>query len=155
MFKIVLVHPRIPQNVGAIGRFCVNAGFELHIVKPIVFEITQKSLRRAGLDYWKRLDPKIWENLEQFLEANLEFKEHFWFATTKGDKNYFDVKFSDGDFIFFGSESFGLPDELMNLDKNRLITIPMKKEGRSLNLAMSVGIIGYEAIRQNYKEFDL
>lgn len=153
MFNIVLIHPRIPQNTGSIGRMCYNAGFKLHIVKPIVFDISQKSVRRAGLDYWEKLEPIVWENLEHFLEKNLIFKEHFFFATTKSKKPYFEAKFKENDFLFFGSESYGLPMELMQLNWENAITIPMKAYGRSLNLATSVGIISYEALRQNFANF--
>ncbi|MBQ7136327.1 TrmH family RNA methyltransferase, partial [Campylobacter sp.] len=110
--------------------------------------------RRAGLDYWASLEPIIWESLEDFLEANLEFKDRFFFATTKCNKLYFDAKFAPGDYLIFGAEDCGLPIELMKLNKNNCITIPMTKQGRSLNLATSVGIITYEAIRQNVDKFD-
>ncbi|MBE2985065.1 tRNA (cytidine(34)-2'-O)-methyltransferase [Campylobacter sp. RM9344] len=154
MFNIVLVSPQIPQNTGAIGRMCVNANLKLHIVKPTVFSLDEKAVRRAGLDYWKVLDPVIWESLDEFLEQNLKFKDRFFFATTKTNKLYFDAKFKSGDFIFFGGESTGLPGELMKINEDNKITIPMGKQGRSLNQAMSVAIVAYEAIRQNIAEFD-
>ncbi len=153
MFNIILVNPRIPQNTGSIGRMCFNAGFKLHIIKPTIFELNQKAVRRAGLDYWDKLEPRIWENLEEFLKENSAFKERFFFATTKSKKPYFEAKFQSGDFLFFGSESFGLPKELMELNSKNAITIPMKPYGRSLNLATSVGIIAYEALKQNFKVF--
>ncbi|MFQ6342023.1 tRNA (cytidine(34)-2'-O)-methyltransferase [Campylobacter sp. VTCC 70190] len=153
MFNIVLVHPRIPQNTGSIGRMCFNAGFKLHIIKPLVFDISQKAVRRAGLDYWDKLDIVIWESLEDFLKANILHKKRFFFATTKSQKAYFDVKFQKEDFLFFGSESYGLPTNLMHLNPENAITIPMKSCGRSLNLATSVGIISYEALRQNFNHF--
>ncbi|TKX30978.1 tRNA (cytidine(34)-2'-O)-methyltransferase [Campylobacter estrildidarum] len=153
MFNIVLVHPRIPQNTGSIGRMCYNAGFKLHIIKPSVFDISQKAVRRAGLDYWEKLEPIVWENLDFFLEENLIFKERFFFATTKSEKPYFEVQFQENDFLFFGSESYGLPMELMQINWQNAITIPMKSYGRSLNLATSVGIISYEALRQNFIHF--
>ena len=87
MFNIVLVHPQIPQNTGAIGRMCVNANLKLHIVKPTVFDLSEKAVRRAGLDYWKILDPQIWESLDEFLETNLSHKERFFFATTKTNRH--------------------------------------------------------------------
>ncbi|ALF45112.1 MULTISPECIES: tRNA (cytidine(34)-2'-O)-methyltransferase [Campylobacter] len=154
MFNIVLVHPQIPQNTGAIGRMCVNANLKLHIVKPTMFDLSQKAVRRAGLDYWRALDPVIWENLDTFLEQNLKFKERFFFATTKTNQLYYDVKFEVGDFIFFGGESTGLPKELMDINFAHAVTIPMGAQGRSLNLAMSAGIVAYEAIRQNIDKFD-
>ncbi|MBM0637012.1 tRNA (cytidine(34)-2'-O)-methyltransferase [Campylobacter sp. VicNov18] len=153
MFHIVLVHPRIPQNTGSIGRMCFNAGFKLHIIKPIVFDISQKAVRRAGLDYWDKLEPIVWENLEAFLEKNIGYKDRFFFATTKSKRSYFQARFKENDFLFFGSESYGLPMELMQLNWQNAINIPMKACGRSLNLATSVGIISYEALRQNFSDF--
>ena len=154
MFNIVLVSPQIPQNTGAIGRMCVNANLTLHIVKPTVFSLDEKAVRRAGLDYWKALDPVIWESLDDFLASNLAYKERFFFATTKTNRLYCEAEFKAGDFIFFGGESTGLPQELMRINDKNMITIPMGKRGRSLNLAMSAGIVAYEAIRQNIEKFD-
>ncbi|MCX2682816.1 tRNA (cytidine(34)-2'-O)-methyltransferase [Campylobacter sp. MIT 21-1685] len=153
MFHIVLVHPRIPQNTGSIGRMCFNAGFTLHIVKPSVFDLSQKAVQRAGLDYWRKLKPVIWENLESFLQANLQHQNRFFFATTKGTKPYFKAEFQKGDFLFFGSESYGLPKHLLDLNWDNTLIIPMKSCGRSLNLATSVGVISYEALRQNFAFF--
>lgn len=153
MFNIVLVSPQIPQNTGSIGRMCVNANTKLHIIKPTIFSLDEKSVKRAGLDYWKKLNPTIWESLDDFLEQNSLHVERFFFATTKSKRVYFDAKFQKGDFIFFGGESTGLPMELMNLNFKNAITIPMGKNGRSLNQATSAGIILYEAIRQNYSDF--
>lgn len=154
MFNIVLVHPQIPQNTGSIGRMCVNADCALHIIKPTMFEINDKTVKRAGLDYWPLLELHIWENLEAFLEANKEHLNRFFFATTKTKKPYFEAKFEKGDFIFFGGESTGLPLELMQLKWENAITIPMGKNGRSLNQATSAGIILYDAIRQNFADFE-
>lgn len=148
MLNIVLVHPRIPQNVGSIGRMCYNAGFILHIIKPIVFDINEKSLRRAGLDYWPKLCPVIWESLDDFLAQNDKNIKRFFFATTKANKLYYECKFMENDFLLFGSESFGLPVDLMQKNPTNMIKIPMRPCGRSLNLATSVGIISYEALRQ-------
>ena len=154
MFNIVLVHPQIPQNTGSIGRMCVNADCALHIIKPTMFEINDKTVKRAGLDYWPLLEVHIWENLEAFLEANQMHLNRFFFATTKTKKPYFEAKFEKGDFIFFGGESTGLPLELMQLKWENAITIPMGKNGRSLNQATSAGIILYDAIRQNFTQFE-
>ncbi len=151
MFNIVLVNPEIPQNTGSIGRICVNTDSRLHIIKPISFDLSEKAVRRAGMDYWKLLDLKVWDSLDEFLEANEANMDRFFFATTKTDKPYFQAKFQDGDFIFFGGESCGLPQELMDKKTQNMVTIPMGKNGRSLNLSVSVGIILYDAIRQNYK----
>ncbi len=155
MFNIVLVHPQIPQNTGSIGRMCVNTDTTLHIVKPTVFDIDEKAVRRAGLDYWKVLNPVIWESLDEFLQANIQHEDRFFYATTKSDKPYFEAEFKKGDFIFLGGESTGLPMELMQRNFNNAITIPMGKNGRSLNQATSAGIILYEAIKQNFDEFKL
>ncbi|MBX2078766.1 tRNA (cytidine(34)-2'-O)-methyltransferase [Campylobacter peloridis] len=152
MFHIVLVEPRIPQNTGSIGRMCFNAGFTLHIINPL-FSIDEKAVKRAGLDYWKKLNPLLWDSLDDFLLKNEKFKDRFFFATTKTNQTYFDVSYKQGDFLFFGSESFGLPLEFMQQKWENAITIPMKDCGRSLNLATSVGIISYEALRQNFASF--
>ncbi|OHE09417.1 MAG: RNA methyltransferase [Sulfurimonas sp. RIFOXYD12_FULL_33_39] len=151
-FNLVLVNPQIPNNTGAIGRLCVNAGAALHIIKPIAFDIDEKAVRRAGLDYWHKLDLHVWESLDDFF-ANNNITDNAYFATTKTDKPYFDAKFKDGDYIFFGSETTGIPEDILNRYKEQNITIPMTKEGRSLNLAISTGIVLYEAIKQNYAIF--
>lgn len=151
-FNLVLVHPQIPNNTGAIGRLCVNAGASLHLIKPIGFDIDEKAVRRAGLDYWHKLDLHVWENLEHFFSEN-EITDNAFFATTKTDRPYFDAKFKEGDFIFFGSETAGIPEEILNKYKEQNITIPMTKDGRSLNLAISTGIVLYDAIRQTYSTF--
>ena len=151
-FNLVLVNPQIPNNTGAIGRLCVNAGASLHLIKPIGFDIDEKAVRRAGLDYWAKLDLHIWENIEEFLDKN-NITDNAHFATTKTDRPYFDAQFKDGDFIFFGSETAGIPEDILNKYKSQNITIPMTKDGRSLNLAISTGIVLYDAIRQNYNSF--
>jgi len=153
MFNVVLVHPQIPQNTGSIGRLCVNTNCKLHLVKPMLFEISDKMVKRAGLDYWKLLDLEVWESLEQFMEAHGENLERFFFATTKSDKPYFEAKYEKGDYLFFGGESTGLPMELMRKKWENAVTIPMGKNGRSLNQSVAVGIVLYDAIRQNFKEF--
>lgn len=151
-FNLVLVHPQIPNNTGAIGRLCVNAGASLHIIKPIAFDIDEKAVRRAGLDYWDKLDLHVWENLDHFFANNI-IQDNAYFATTKTDRPYFEASFKDGDFIFFGSETAGIPEDVLNKYKNQNITIPMTPDGRSLNLAISTGIILYDAIRQNFSSF--
>ncbi len=152
MFNLVLVNPQIPNNTGAIGRLCVNAGASLHIIKPIAFDIDEKAVRRAGLDYWKKLDLHVWESIDEFFLKN-EITDNAYFATTKTDKPYFDAKFKEGDFIFFGSETAGIPEYILNKYKDKNITIPMTNDGRSLNLAISTGIVLYDAIRQNHNRF--
>jgi tRNA (cytidine/uridine-2'-O-)-methyltransferase len=153
MFNLVLVNPQIPNNTGAIGRLCVNAGATLHIIKPIGFDIDEKAVRRAGLDYWEKLDKRVWESIDDFFENN-EITDNAYFATTKTNKPYFEANFKKGDFIFFGSETAGIPEDILNKFKEQNITIPMTKEGRSLNLAISTGIVLYDAIRQNYEYFE-
>ncbi len=152
-FNLVLVHPQIPNNTGAIGRLCVNAGASLHLIKPIGFDIDEKAVRRAGLDYWDKLDLHVWENLDEFF-ANNVITDNAHFATTKTDRPYFEADFKEGDFIFFGSETAGIPEAILNKYQSQTITIPMTKEGRSLNLAISTGIVLYDAIRQNYATFN-
>ncbi|MBL1280081.1 MAG: tRNA (cytidine(34)-2'-O)-methyltransferase [Fluviicola sp.] len=152
-FNLVLVNPQIPNNTGAIGRLCVNAGATLHIIKPIAFDIDEKAVRRAGLDYWEKLDLHVWESIDEFFLKN-EITDNAYFATTKTDKPYFQADFKDGDFIFFGSETAGIPESILNKYKGQNITIPMTKEGRSLNLAISAGIVLYDAIRQTYNTFE-
>ncbi|MCK9490485.1 MAG: tRNA (cytidine(34)-2'-O)-methyltransferase [Sulfurimonas sp.] len=152
MFNLVLVNPQIPNNTGAIGRLCVNAGASLHIIKPIAFDIDEKAVRRAGLDYWSKLDLHVWESIDEFFAKN-NITNNAHFATTKTDRPYFEAKFKEGDFIFFGSETAGIDEEILKRYENQNITIPMTKEGRSLNLAISTGIVLYDAIRQNYASF--
>ncbi len=151
MFNVVLVHPQIPPNTGNIRRLCVNTASTLHLIKPLGFSIDEKAVRRAGLDYWHKLDLVVWESLEEFL-AGVPM-ERCWLATTKSQRPYFEAPFTPGDYLLFGSETEGLEGDLLHSHPKRTVTIPMAKEGRSLNLAVSAGIILYEAIRQNYGVF--
>ena len=146
MFNIVLVEPEIPQNTGNIARTCAATGAKLHIVKPMGFEITDKHLKRAGLDYWHLLDITYYENIADFFEKNKNGR--FFYSTTKAPKSYTEVSFLDEDFILFGKETKGLPEELLYQDRERCIRIPMIDEARSLNLSNSVAIVLYEALRQ-------
>lgn len=152
MFNIVLVTPQIPNNTGAIGRLCVNTGAKLHLIKPLGFDISEKAVRRSGLDYWHKIDLTVWESLEEFLDAHPD-KSRFFFATTKTERLYFDVAFQPGDYLFFGSETTGIPEDVLDAYSEQCMTIPMTKEGRSLNLAISTGIITYEAIKQNFSAY--
>ena len=147
MFNLVLVNPQIPNNTGAIGRLCVNSDTVLHIIKPIGFDIDEKAVRRAGLDYWEKLDKRVYDDIDDFFEKN-DISQNAHFATTKTDRPYFEAEFKEGDYIFFGSETAGIPEDLLNRYKSKNITIPMGKKGRSLNLAISAGIVLYEAIKQ-------
>ncbi|WP_304016003.1 tRNA (cytidine(34)-2'-O)-methyltransferase [Fenollaria timonensis] len=145
--NIVLHEPEIPHNTGAIARTCVLTNSRLHLIKPFGFDLSDKYLKRAGLDYWKYLDLTIYENLDDFFEKNKD--ANFYLATTKSKNIYSDVKFKDGDFIFFGKETAGLPEDLINKYSERAIRIPMIKDlKRSLNLANSCTVILYEALRQ-------
>jgi len=152
MFNIVLVEPQIPQNTGTIGRLCVNLGATLHLIKPLGFDIDDKAVKRAGLDYWKQLDLVVWESLADFLHAH-PVDEHTYMATTKTDNLYFSASFKKGDYILFGSETKGIDERLLLEHPEQCITIPMGGKGRSLNLGVSVGIVTYEALRQNYEGF--
>jgi len=152
MFNIVLLEPRIPQNTGTIGRLAFATDCVLHLIKPYGFEITEKALRRAGLDYWKDLDVREYDNIEDFWDKNKNSSRHF-FATTKTKTRYFDKEYQSGDFFWFGREDGGLPETLLEQNKETCINIPMKNSARSLNIANSVSIVVYEAIKQNIEEF--
>ncbi len=143
--NIVLVEPEIPQNTGNISRTCAATGSRLHIVKPMGFEVTDKHLKRAGLDYWHLLDLTYYENLDDFFQKN---SGTFWFCSTKAPQCYCDVSFHDGDYLVFGKETKGLPEELLKDNLSRSIRIPMISDARSLNLSNSVAIVAYEALRQ-------
>ncbi|KAB7887313.1 tRNA (cytidine(34)-2'-O)-methyltransferase [Poseidonibacter ostreae] len=153
MFNLVLLEPRMPGNVGTIGRLAFAMDCTLHLIKPYGFgDITEKEVRRAGLDYWFELDVREYENIEEFWEKNPFSPRHF-FATTKTKQNYFDASYEVGDYFYFGREDAGLPQEILDKRKESCITIPMTNDARSLNIANSVSIIAYEALRQNYKDF--
>ena len=145
--NIVLFQPEIPQNTGNIARTCVLTNSRLHLIKPLGFSLDEKHLRRAGLDYWKYLDLTIYESYEELRE---KYKDsNFYFSTTHGNNFYTDVKYSDGDFIVFGRESSGLPDEIRDSDPSKCIRVPMiNTTTRSLNLSNTVAIVTYEALRQ-------
>ena len=145
---IVLVEPEIPPNTGNIARSCAATGAVLHLVKPLGFSIDDKSLKRAGLDYWPYVDVRTHESLEEFM-AEYEGRRMF-LATTKGGSIYTDVEFQDGDMILFGKETAGLPRDFIEEHKERAIRIPMSKDTRlrSLNLSNSANIILFEALRQ-------
>lgn len=146
MFNIVLVEPEIPQNTGNIARTCAATGSKLHIVRPMGFEIDDRKLKRAGLDYWHLLGVQYYDNLDDFFEKNAEGR--FFYSTTKAQNTYADVHFQDGDYILFGKETKGLPEELLYKNPERCIRIPMISEARSLNLSNAVAIVTYEALRQ-------
>lgn len=146
MINIVLVEPEIPQNTGNISRTCAATGMRLHIVKPIGFDISEKAVRRAGLDYWKFLDLSVYESYAEFAEKN---SGSFYYCTTKGQKLYSDADLTDESlYLVFGKETKGLDEALLAANYERCIRIPMINDARSLNLSNSVAIIGYEALRQ-------
>jgi len=153
MFNIVLVEPQIPQNTGTIGRLCVNLGATLHLVKPLGFDIDDKAVKRAGLDYWQHLDLVVWESFDAFLEAH-PIDAHTYMATTKTDTLYFNAPFEKGDYILFGPETRGIDEKILLEHPEQCITIPMGGKGRSLNLGVSVGVVIYDALRQNYDGFE-
>jgi len=152
MFNIVLLEPRIPQNTGTIGRLAFALNCKLHLIKPYGFEINEKALRRAGLDYWQDLEVYEYENIEDFWSKN-PFSDRHFFATTKTTQVYFDVEYKPDDYFYFGREDAGLPESLLAQNEKGCITIPMTNDARSLNIANSVSIVAYEALRQNFDKF--
>ena len=154
MFNIVLHEPRIPGNVGTIGRLAFALNCTLHLIKPYGFgEITEKEVRRAGLDYWFDLDVREYENIEDFWAKN-PFNDRHFFATTKTKQVYFETSYEVGDYFYFGREDAGLPQSILDKSAKTCITIPMTNNARSLNIANSVSIVAYEALRQNFKDFN-
>ena len=147
MLNIVLHEPEIPANTGNIGRTCVATGTRLHLIEPLGFHLTEKNLRRAGMDYWKDLDVTTYVNWEDFLEKNPGAK--IYMATTKAHQTYTDVQYEEDCYIMFGKESAGIPEEILVDHEETCIRIPMQGDIRSLNLSNSVAIILYEALRQH------
>jgi len=150
MFNIVLYQPEIPPNTGNIIRLCANTGAKLHLIKPLGFEISDKHLKRAGLDYHEFADLKVYENFQEFLNYfNKDTDSKLFALTTKGSTLYQKVKFSKNDFLLFGPETRGLPKDILDsLDSSSKIRIPMQKDSRSLNLSNTVAIVLFEALRQ-------
>ncbi len=171
-FNIVLVEPEIPPNTGNIARLCAATNTKLHLVHPLGFKITDKELKRAGLDYWHLLDIKEYENWNNFLTSQFNTKCHSrengnpeenvngrlpdshgsgndkisncWYISTRGERNIWDIEFCPDDYLIFGSETKGLSEEILNSNKNKVISIPMNGKARSLNLSTAVGIVLYE-----------
>lgn len=143
---IVLHQPEIPANTGNIGRTCVATGTSLHLIEPLGFRLDEKAIKRAGMDYWEHLDVNNYINYEDFLSKNPEAK--IWYATTKAKKCYTEVEFGPNDYIMFGKESAGIPEEILVDNEDNCIRIPMGEKIRSLNLSNSVAIVLYEALRQ-------
>ena len=147
MFHVVLVEPEIPQNAGNIARTCAATGCVLHLIKPLGFEISDKYLKRAGLDYWHLVQVEVHESVEEALFGVPEEKLHFF--TTKSPRVYSEARFCEGDYLVFGKETKGLPDELLLAHPAACVRIPMREEARSLNLSNSVAVAVYEGLRQN------
>ena len=145
--NIVLHEPEIPANTGNIGRTCVATGTRLHLIEPLGFSLSEKALKRAGMDYWKDLDVTTYLDYEDFLERNPGAK--IYYATTKAPQTYADVKYEDDCFIMFGKESAGIPEEILLDYEDQCFRIPMNPQIRSFNLSNSVAIVLYEALRQN------
>ncbi|MBQ2956841.1 MAG: tRNA (uridine(34)/cytosine(34)/5-carboxymethylaminomethyluridine(34)-2'-O)-methyltransferase TrmL [Clostridia bacterium] len=144
--NIVLLEPEIPQNTGNIARTCAATGSHLHLIKPLGFSLADKYLKRAGLDYWNLMNYTVYENFEDFLNRNPGAVCHF--ASTKAANNYCDVQYGKDDYLVFGRETRGLPEELLRANYEKCVRIPMRKEARSLNLSNSVAIVLFEALRQ-------
>lgn len=145
---IILHQPEIPANTGNIGRTCVATGTSLHLIEPLGFRLNEKDIRRAGMDYWEQLDVTRYMNFEEFKEKHPHAK--IWMATTKAKQVYTDVSFAPDDFIMFGKESAGIPEEILVDHEKTCIRIPMLPQIRSLNLSNSVAVILYEALRQQH-----
>lgn len=146
MINIVLVEPEIPMNTGNIARTCAATRSRLHLIKPLGFDISDKAVKRAGLDYWHMVDLCVYENLEEFFHRNPQ--PDLWLATTKAPRDYTQAEFSSDCWLVFGKETAGLPASLRQRYYDRCIRIPMREDARSLNLANSVAILTYEALRQ-------
>ena len=146
MFNIVLVEPEIPQNTGNIVRTCAATGCRLHLVRPLGFEVSDKYLKRAGLDYWHFVEISYYDSFYEVLEKNPDAQ--FYYFSTKGAKTYSDVAYAEGDFLVFGKETKGLPEDLLRQHRDQCLRIPIRSEARSLNLANSVAIVAFEALRQ-------
>ncbi len=147
MVNIVLVEPEIPQNTGNIARTCAITGARLHLVRPLGFDISEKAVKRAGLDYWHLLDLRVYENIDDFLRRQGD--QPLWLATTKGAVRYTSVRFEEECWLLFGRESAGLPAWLREKYPDRCIRIPMIEGARSMNLGNSVALLCYEALRQH------
>ena len=146
MLDIVLVEPEIPHNTGAIARTCAATGARLHLIKPLGFDISDKMVKRCGLDYWYLVDISVYENLDEFFEKNGD--GNIYLATTKAPRAYHEADFSQGATLMFGKETAGLPEAFRLAHADRCVRLPMRAEARSLNLSNSVAILTYEALKQ-------
>ena len=148
MLHIVLVEPEIPQNCGNVARTCAATGSQLHLIRPLGFDISEKAVRRAGLDYWNLVEVFDYENLEDFFRRRPEAERDLWLTTTKAPRPYTKARFTAESWLFFGKETAGLPEAFRLAHRDRCLRLPMREEARSLNLANSVAVLTYEALRQ-------
>ena len=146
MLNIVLVEPEIPHNTGAVARTCAATGARLHLIRPLGFDISDKAVKRCGLDYWHLVDLTVYDNLDRYFEKNGDLG--LWLSTTKAPRSYAEADFSGDTTLMFGKETAGLPEWLREKYREQCIRIPMISEARSLNLSNSVAILAYEALRQ-------
>ena len=146
MLNIVLVEPEIPANTGNIARTCAATGSVLHLIKPLGFDISDKAVKRAGLDYWHLVDVRVYENLEDFFQK--ASPTDLWLMSTKAPQSYAEAKFSSDCWLLFGKETKGLPEDLLKAYYDRCLRIPIRAEARSLNLSNSVAVVVFEALRQ-------
>ena len=146
MPNIVLVEPEIPQNCGNIARTCAATGCRLHLIRPLGFDISEKAVKRAGLDYWHMVEVLDYENLSDFFAKN--DVKHMWCLSTKAPRAYTEATFQDGDYLFFGKETKGLPEDFLQAHYESCVRIPMRACARSLNLSNAVAITVFEALRQ-------
>ena len=146
MVNIVLVEPEIPQNCGNIARTCAATRSRLHLVEPLGFDISEKAVKRAGLDYWPMVDLTVYPSLDSLFAQNRV--DDLWLATTKAPRDYSQAAFRDGCWLFFGKETAGLPEAFRSAHRDRCVRIPMRTDARSLNLSNSVAVLAYEALKQ-------
>ena len=146
MLNVVLHEPEIPQNCGNIARTCAATGARLHLIRPLGFDISEKAVRRAGLDYWHLVDVRVYDNLEDFFQKNDVQK--LWCLSTKAPRCYTEARFEDGCYLFFGKETNGLPESFLEEHRDECVRIPMRSDARSLNLSNAVAVTVFEALRQ-------
>ena len=146
MLNVVLVEPEIPQNCGNIARTCAATECRLHLIRPLGFDISEKAVKRAGLDYWHMVEVLEYENLEDFFSRNSV--SEMWCLSTKAPRSYTEARFHDGCYLFFGKETRGLPEDFLTQHRGSCVRIPMRNDARSLNLSNAVAITVYEALRQ-------
>jgi tRNA (cytidine/uridine-2'-O-)-methyltransferase len=152
--NIVLHEPEIPQNTGNIARICIATGARLHLIKPLGFSVDNRHLKRAGLDYWDRVDITYYENFEEFSKTNSS--ENIYLFTKKATQSFEEISFSEEVYLVFGKETYGLHEEILDVFKEKCYRIPMRQDARSLNLANAVAVVVYEALRQNgYPDLEL